>query len=229
MVAILCWEKIPTLHFCGTVVMWSTLMLALENPYTISTKRLKVGNNIHWLITRTIRSLVPLSFLSWFFTAWSNPRSAVGPVPFWHGSYSQKYCLLQAMSTTRDLLSYNQAGSHQSMTLVENLVLSGSRVVYHQRLHHMPEYIEWFLGVMYSVGGKTPAEYAQREILLWECILFGLVFPYSIGINHANFLPIDESPFLPFTLCWLPSVWLIYTAVAKVLIQLCLGLEAIAT
>ncbi|KAJ9087347.1 hypothetical protein DSO57_1034244 [Entomophthora muscae] len=115
------------------------------------------------------------------------------------------------------------------MTLVGNLVLSGSKVVYHQRLHHMPEYIEWLLGVMYSVGGKTPEEYAQRESLLWECFLLGLVFPYSIGINRVNFLPVDESYFLPFAFCWLPSVWLIYAAVAKVLIQLRLGLEAVAT
>ncbi|KAJ9053141.1 hypothetical protein DSO57_1027238 [Entomophthora muscae] len=81
------------------------------------------------------------------------------------------------MGTTLELLSYNCAGSRQSMALVGNLVLSGSKVVYHQRLHHMPEYIEWLLGVMYSVGGKTPEEYAQRESLLWECILLGLSFP----------------------------------------------------
>ncbi|KAJ9062478.1 hypothetical protein DSO57_1010267 [Entomophthora muscae] len=34
-----------------------------------------------------------------------------------------------------ELLSYSQAGSCQSMMLVGNLVLSGSKVVYHQRLH----------------------------------------------------------------------------------------------
>ncbi|KAJ9081434.1 hypothetical protein DSO57_1014731 [Entomophthora muscae] len=89
----------------------------------------------------------------------------------------------------------------------------------------MPEYIVRLLRVIYSVGGKTPEEYAQRESLLWECVLVGLVFPYSIGINCVNFLPIDESHFLPFAFKWLPNVWLIYTAVAKVLIQLCLGLE----
>ncbi|KAJ9070249.1 hypothetical protein DSO57_1010288 [Entomophthora muscae] len=102
------------------------------------------------------------------------------------------------MSTTLDLLSYSQEGSCQSMRLVGSLVLGGSKVVYHQRLHHMPKYIEWLLRVMYYVGGKTPEEYAQRESLLWECVLLGLVFPYSIGINHVNFLPIDESLFLPF-------------------------------
>ncbi|KAJ9063372.1 hypothetical protein DSO57_1000699 [Entomophthora muscae] len=58
---------------------------------------------------------------------------------------------------------------------------------------------------MYSVGGKTPEEYAQRESLLWECILLGLAFPYSIGVNHVNFLPVDDSPFLPFAFCWLPN------------------------
>ncbi|KAJ9083527.1 hypothetical protein DSO57_1033869 [Entomophthora muscae] len=133
------------------------------------------------------------------------------------------------MGTTLDLLSYSWAGSCQSMTLVGNLVLSGSKVVYHQRLHHMPKYIEWLLGVMYFVGGKTPEEYAQQESLLWECILLGLEFPYSIGINCVNFLPVDESPFLPFAFRWLPSVWIIYAVVAKVLTQLRLGLEAIAT
>ncbi|KAJ9052248.1 hypothetical protein DSO57_1036102 [Entomophthora muscae] len=81
------------------------------------------------------------------------------------------------------------------MALVGNLVLSGSKVVYRQRLHHMPEYIEWLLGVMYSVGGKTPEEYAQQESLLWECILLGLAFPYSIGINRVNFLLVDNSSF----------------------------------
>ncbi|KAJ9085993.1 hypothetical protein DSO57_1008781, partial [Entomophthora muscae] len=119
--------------------------------------------------------------------------------------------------------------SRQSMVLVENLVLSGSKVVYHQRLHHMPKYIEWLLGVMYLVGGKTPKEYAQQESLLWECILLGLAFPYSIGVNHVNLLPIDDSPFLLFTFCWLHNVWIIYAAIAKVLIQLCLGLEAIVS
>ncbi|KAJ9082514.1 hypothetical protein DSO57_1004076 [Entomophthora muscae] len=112
------------------------------------------------------------------------------------------------------------------MTLVGNLVLSGSKVVYHQRLHHMPKYIKWLLGVIYSVGGKTPEEYAQRESLLWECILLGLSFHYSIGINCVNFLPVDDSLFLPFAFRWLPSVWITYTAIAKVLIQLRLGLEA---
>ncbi|KAJ9078021.1 hypothetical protein DSO57_1011068 [Entomophthora muscae] len=115
------------------------------------------------------------------------------------------------------------------MTLVGNLVLSGSKVVYHQRLHHMPEYIEWLLGVMYSVGGKTPKEYAQQESPLWECILLGLAFPYSIGVNRVNFLPVNGSPFLPFAFCWLPNVWIIYAAIAKVLIQLLLGLEAIVS
>ncbi|KAJ9065759.1 hypothetical protein DSO57_1016320 [Entomophthora muscae] len=89
----------------------------------------------------------------------------------------------------------------------------------------MPEYIEWLLGVMYSVGGKTPKEYAQQESLLWECILLGLAFPYSIGVNHVNFLPVDNSPFLPFAFCWLPSVWITYAAISKALIQLRLGLE----
>ncbi|KAJ9067315.1 hypothetical protein DSO57_1000894 [Entomophthora muscae] len=131
------------------------------------------------------------------------------------------------MDTTLELLIYSCAGSRQSMALVGNLVLSGSKVVYHQRLHHMPKYIEWLLGVMYSVGGKTPKEYAQQEILLWECILLGLAFPYSIGVNRVNFLPINDYSFLPFAFCWLPNVWIIYAAIAKVLIQLFLGLEAI--
>ncbi|KAJ9072525.1 hypothetical protein DSO57_1026645 [Entomophthora muscae] len=113
------------------------------------------------------------------------------------------------------------------MKLVGNLVLSGSKVVYHQRLHHMPKYIEWLLGVMYLVGGKIPKEYAQQESLLWKCVFLGLAFPYSIGVNCANFLPVDDSPFLLFVFCWLPNVWIIYAAVAKVLIQLRLGLEAI--
>ncbi|KAJ9048923.1 hypothetical protein DSO57_1029843 [Entomophthora muscae] len=115
------------------------------------------------------------------------------------------------------------------MALVGNLVLSGSKVVYHQRLHHMPKYIEWMLGVMYLVGGKTPEEYAQQESLLWECILLGLAFPYSICVNRVNFLLVDDSSFLLFTFCWLPNVWIIYTAIAKVLIQLRLGLEAIVS
>ncbi|KAJ9082061.1 hypothetical protein DSO57_1008194 [Entomophthora muscae] len=115
------------------------------------------------------------------------------------------------------------------MALIENLVLTGSKDVYHQRLHHMPKYIEWLLGVMYSVGGKTPEEYAQQESLLWECILLGLAFPYSIGVNRVNFLPVNDSPFLLFTFCWLPNVWIIYAVIAKVLIQLHLGLEAIVS
>ncbi|KAJ9059019.1 hypothetical protein DSO57_1006793 [Entomophthora muscae] len=85
------------------------------------------------------------------------------------------------------------------------------------------------LGVMYLVGGKTPKEYAQQESLLWECILLGLAFPYSIGVNRVDFLPNNDSPFLPFPFCWLPNVWIIYTAIAKVLIQLRLGLEAIVS
>ncbi|KAJ9072310.1 hypothetical protein DSO57_1028853 [Entomophthora muscae] len=130
------------------------------------------------------------------------------------------------MGTALELLIYNQAGGRQSMALVGNLVLSGSKVVYHQRLHHMPEYIKWLLGVVYSVGGKLPKEYSQQESLLWECILLGLAFSYSIGFNRVNFLPVDGSPFLPFAFHWLPSVWIIYTVIAKVLVQLRLGLEA---
>ncbi|KAJ9090591.1 hypothetical protein DSO57_1001046 [Entomophthora muscae] len=82
---------------------------------------------------------------------------------------------------------------------------------------------------MYSNSGKTPEEYAQRKSLLWECILLGIVFPYSVGINCVNFLPVDKSPFLPFVFCWLPNIWLIYAALAKVLIQLRLGLKAIVS
>ncbi|KAJ9089841.1 hypothetical protein DSO57_1008800 [Entomophthora muscae] len=133
------------------------------------------------------------------------------------------------MGTTLELLSYSHTGSRKSMALVGNLVLSGSKVVYHQRLHHMPKYIEWLLGVMYLVGGKTPKEYAQQESLLWECILFGLAFPYSIGVNHVNFLPVDDYPFLPSAFRWLPIFWIIYAAIAKVLIHLRLGLEAIVS
>ncbi|KAJ9073670.1 hypothetical protein DSO57_1013700 [Entomophthora muscae] len=133
------------------------------------------------------------------------------------------------MGTTLELLSYSQSGVNMSMTLVGNLVLSGSKVVYHQRLHHMPEYIEWLLEVMYLVASKTPKEYAQQESLLWECIFLGLAFPYSIGVNCVNFLPVNDSPFLPFASRWLPNVWIIYAAVAKVLIQLHLGLETIVS
>ncbi|KAJ9085951.1 hypothetical protein DSO57_1009002 [Entomophthora muscae] len=212
MIAFLCWEEIPTLCFCRPVVMWSTLMLALETPYVISTKKLEVGNTVHWSIPRVklVRyaqlCLQDFSFngifltdnqisrtlklLELVFTAWANPRSAIGPVPLWHGSDSHEYWLRRAMGTTLEFLSYGRAGSCQSMTLVGNLVLSGSKVVYHQRLHHMPEYIEWLLGV----------------ILLWECILLRLAFPYSIGINYVNFLPVDKSPFLPFAFRWLPNV-----------------------
>ncbi|KAJ9074799.1 hypothetical protein DSO57_1002646 [Entomophthora muscae] len=82
----------------------------------------------------------------------------------------------------------------------------------------MPKYNEWLLGVMYLVGGKTPEEYAQQESLLWECVLLGLAFPYSISVNRVNFLPVDDYPLLPFAFCWLPNVWIIYAAVAKVLI-----------
>ncbi|KAJ9052508.1 hypothetical protein DSO57_1033446 [Entomophthora muscae] len=163
--------------------MWSTLMIALENPYIIFTKRLEVENNVHWQIPRVklIRyaqlCLQDFSFdgvyltdnqisralelLGLFFEVWSDPQSAVGLVPLWYGSDSQKYQLQQAMGTTMELLSYNCAGSRQSMELVGNLVLSGSKVVYHQRLHHMPKYIEWLLEGMYSVEGKIPKEYAQ--------------------------------------------------------------------
>ncbi|KAJ9076502.1 hypothetical protein DSO57_1025569 [Entomophthora muscae] len=230
------WEKFPILQFCGPVVMWSTLMLALENPYVISTKRLEAGNNIHWFVPclKLVRYAQiclqdfsydevyltdnqithALELLELVFTAWSDTRSAVGLVPLWNGSDSHEYHLQRAM------------GSRQSMALVGNLVLSGSKVVYHQRLHHMPEYIKWLLGVMYSVGGKTPEEYAQQKSLLWECILLGLAFPYSIGVNRVIFLPVNDSLFLLFAFCWLPSVWMTYTAIAKVLIQLHLGLEA---
>ncbi|KAJ9080765.1 hypothetical protein DSO57_1021566 [Entomophthora muscae] len=231
------WEKFPILQFCGLVVMWSTLMLALENPYIISKKRLEVGNNIHWhipwvkLVSYAQLCLqdfffdgiyltdnhisCALEFLELVFTAWSDPRSAVGPVPLWNGSDSHEYRLKRAMGTALELLSYSQAGSRQSITLVGNLVLSGSKVVYHQRLHHMPKYIEWLLGVMYSVGGKTPNKYAQQESFLWECILLGLTFPYSIGVNHVNFLPVDNYPFLPFAFCWLPSVWITTQSLPK--------------
>ncbi|KAJ9076601.1 hypothetical protein DSO57_1024603 [Entomophthora muscae] len=220
------WEKFPILHFRGPVIMWSTLMLALENPYAISTKRLEAGNNIHWCVPRLkldfsydevylTDNQISRAFklLELVFTAWSDPRSAVGLVPLWHGSDSHEYRLQRAM------------GSRQSMALVGNLVLSGSKVVYHQRLHHRPEYIEWLLGVMYSVGGKTPKKYAQQESLLWECIFLGLAFPYLIGVNRVSFLLVNNSLFLPFAFRWLPSVWMTYTAIAKVLIQLRLGLE----
>ncbi|KAJ9071789.1 hypothetical protein DSO57_1033548 [Entomophthora muscae] len=90
----------------------------------------------------------------------------------------------------------------------------------------MPEYIKWLLGVMYSVGGKTPEEYVQQESLLLECILLGLALPYLIGVNRVSFLPVNDSPFLPFAFRWLPSVWMTYTFISKVLIQLHLGLEA---
>ncbi|KAJ9070557.1 hypothetical protein DSO57_1006607 [Entomophthora muscae] len=191
------WEKFPILQFRGPVVMWSTLMLALENPYVILTKRLKSGNNIHWRVPRL--KLVryaqiclqdfyydevyltdnqiscALKLLELVFTAWSDHRSAVGLVPLWHGLDSHEYHLQRAMGTALELLSYNQAGSRQSMALVGNLVLSGYKVVYHQRLHHMPEYIEWLLSVMYSVGGKTqricPARKPSLGVhLAWTCI-----------------------------------------------------------
>ncbi|KAJ9066612.1 hypothetical protein DSO57_1007954 [Entomophthora muscae] len=234
------WEKFPILHFCGPVVMWSTLMLALENPYVISKKRLEVGNNIHWCIPwvklvgyaqlclqdfsfdgiylTDNQISYALKFLELVFLTWSDPWSAIGLVPLWHGSDSHEYRLQRAMGTSLELLSYNWEGSRQSMTLVGNLVLSGSKAVYHQRLHHMPEYVKWLLGVMYSIGGKTLKEYSQQESLLWECILLGLSFPYSIGVNCVNFLP--------FAFFWLPSVWITYAVIAKVLIQLPLGLEA---
>ncbi|KAJ9071129.1 hypothetical protein DSO57_1000140 [Entomophthora muscae] len=232
MFAFLCWERISILQFRGPVVMWSTLMLALENPYVISTKRLKLclqdfSFNGVYLTDNQISCAFEL--LELIFAAWSDPQSAVGLVPLWHGSDSHKYQLQQAMGTILELLSYSHAGSRQSMALVGNLVLSGSKVSYCQRLHHMPKYIEWLLGVMYLVGGKTLKEYAQQESLLWECILLGLAFPYSIGVNHVNFLPVDDYPFLPFAFCWLSNVWIIYAAIAKVLIQLRLGLEAIVS
>ncbi|KAJ9063341.1 hypothetical protein DSO57_1001246 [Entomophthora muscae] len=238
MVAYLCWERIPILQFRGPVVMWSTLMLALENPYVISTKRLEVRKNIHWQIPMvkliiyaqlclqdfsfngTIKYLVLSSFWRWFLQC--------GPI-LGLGSAQCPCGMVQIVTNIDCNKLWSCVGSRQSMVLVGNLVLRGSKVVYHQRLHHMPKYIEWLLGVMYSVGGKAPEEYAQQESLLWEYILLGLAFPYSIDVNCVNFLPINNSLFLPFAFCWLPNVWIIYAAIAKVLIQLCLGLEAIVS
>ncbi|KAJ9057708.1 hypothetical protein DSO57_1020043 [Entomophthora muscae] len=118
------------------------------------------------------------------------------------------------MSAMLDLLSYEDSGSQKSMTLVGNLVLCESKSVYHQHLHHMPDYLEWLLKMMYSLGGKTLEEYVQWEILLWEFILLGIVFLYSI------FLPVNLNPFLLYGFCWLPSVWLIYAASAQILLQI---------
>ncbi|KAJ9073532.1 hypothetical protein DSO57_1015486 [Entomophthora muscae] len=132
------------------------------------------------------------------------------------------------MSATLDPISYKDAESQQSMTLVGNLVLCGSKYVYHQRLHHMPKYLKWLLNMMYSVGSKTPEEYAQWESLLWDCILLGIAFPYSVGINCVRFLPVDSSPFLLYDFYWMPSVWLIYTASAQILLQLRLAFEELA-
>ncbi|KAJ9083156.1 hypothetical protein DSO57_1037475 [Entomophthora muscae] len=186
------WEKFPILQFCGPVVMWSTLMLALKNPYVISTKRLKEGNNIHWHIpwvkllgyaqlclqdfsvdgnyltdNQISHALVLLELV---FLAWSDPWSAVGLVPLWHGSDSHEYRLQRAMSTALELLSYNQAGGRQSMTLVGNLVLSGSKVVYHQRLHHMPKYIEWLLGEANTQGVCPAGKPSLGVHLAWTCL-----------------------------------------------------------
>ncbi|KAJ9055025.1 hypothetical protein DSO57_1008369 [Entomophthora muscae] len=218
MVAYFCWERILILQFRGPVVMWSTLMLAMENPYVISTKRLEVRNNIFWQISRMklIRYaqlyLQDFSFNGLFLTD-DQISCALKLLELVFAAWSDPRC----------------AGSRQSMALIGNLVLSSSKVVYHQRLHHMLKYIEWLLGVIYLVGGKTPKEYSQQESLLWECIFLGLAFPYSIGMNCVNFLPVDDSPFLPLAFCWLPNVLIIYAAIAKVFIQLRLGLEAIVS
>ncbi|KAJ9076275.1 hypothetical protein DSO57_1027849 [Entomophthora muscae] len=178
MVAYLCWEKIPSLRFCGLIVMWSTLMLALESPYAISIRKLKIENNLVQYAQLCLQDFsyngvfltdnqvsCALKLLELVFTTWSNPCFVVGSVPLQHGSDSHKYQLQRAMRTTLELFSYSREGSCKSMTLVRNLVLSGSKAVYHQRLHHMSEYIEWLLGIMYSVGDKAPEEYAQRESL----------------------------------------------------------------
>ncbi|KAJ9057510.1 hypothetical protein DSO57_1022057 [Entomophthora muscae] len=117
-----------------------------------------------------------LKILELVFAAWSDPQSAVGLVPLWYGSDSHKYQLQQYVGTTLELLSYNHAGSRQSMTLVGNLVLSGSKVVYHQRLHHMPEYIEWLLGVMYSVGGKHLRNIPSKKVFSGNASCLGLLF-----------------------------------------------------
>ncbi|KAJ9053020.1 hypothetical protein DSO57_1028369 [Entomophthora muscae] len=179
-------------------------MLALEHLYMVSKRKLEIGNTIHWQLPlpklmdyseiqldhfsfdgmslSTNQKSRVLELLRVIFIAWINPN--------------HKYCLQRAMSATLDLLSYKDAGSRQSMTLVGNLALCGSKSVYHQRLHHMPEYLEWLLNMMYSIGGKTPEEYAQQESLLWECILLGIMFPYFIGINCVQFLPVDSTLFL---------------------------------
>ncbi|KAJ9048636.1 hypothetical protein DSO57_1032931 [Entomophthora muscae] len=238
------WEKFPILQFHGPVIMWSTLMLALENPYVISTKRLKAGNNIHWRIPQV--KLVgyaqlclqdfsfdgiyltdnqiscALKFLELVFLAWSDPWSAVGLVPLWHGSDSYEYRLQRAMNTALELLSYNQAGSRQSMTLVGNLVLSGSKVVYHQRLHHMPRYIKWLLGVMYLVGVKTPEEYAQQESLSGSASYLDLLFLIQLALTvlisflsmipcffllHSVGYPVFGSPMQPLQKSSSSCVW----------------------
>ncbi|KAJ9089285.1 hypothetical protein DSO57_1014420 [Entomophthora muscae] len=74
------------------------------------------------------------------------------------------------MSATLELLSYEDSGSQQSMTLVGNLVLCGSKSVYYPCLHHMTEYLEWLLIMMRqdtrrvrSTGKSTMGVYPTRN------------------------------------------------------------------
>ncbi|KAJ9055587.1 hypothetical protein DSO57_1002063 [Entomophthora muscae] len=245
-----CWDSIPRLQLCGSFAMWPILMLTLEHSYIISTQKLEVGNTVHWWLPipklmdysriqldhfsfdgmslLSNQKSCALELLNVIFFAWMNPKSFTGPAPLYNGSDSHKYCLQRAMSATLDLPSYKDSGSQQFMMLVGNLVLCGSKSVYHQRFHHMSEYLKWLLTMMYSVGGKTPEEYAQQESLLWECILLGIAFPYFIGINCVRLLPVDSTPFLPYSFHCLPSVWLIYAASVQILLQLRLAIEELA-
>ncbi|KAJ9080616.1 hypothetical protein DSO57_1022995 [Entomophthora muscae] len=178
-------------------------MLVFKSPYVISTKKLEIENTVHWRFSivklvqyaqlclqdffydkvfLTNNQVSPaLKLLELVFTVWTNPHSAKDHMPLWHGSDSHKYWLQWAMVATLKLLSYGRAGSHQSMTVVGNLVLSSSKVVYHQILHHMPEYIEWLLRFIYSVGGKTPEEYAQHKRICKNAFYLDWHFPITLA------------------------------------------------
>ncbi|KAJ9069426.1 hypothetical protein DSO57_1018654 [Entomophthora muscae] len=148
-----CWDSISRFSLQGSFPMWLILMLALEHSYMISTQKIEVGNTVFWLLPfsklmdylevqldqfkfdgmslSTNQKSCALELLKVIFIAWMNPKSTAGPVPLWHGSDSHEYCLQRAMSAMLDILSYKNAGSCQSMTLVGNLVLYKSKSVYH--------------------------------------------------------------------------------------------------
>ena len=137
------------------------------------------------MLTVTERALA-LTVVKDILWAWRVPGPITMEVAGWVPLYNRDYCLCRAFQEILCTLSSPTGSPWEAMTLLGNIIMSGTDKCDHQQEGHMDGFLDWLLSGFYGVGGGVlqqtmpcvRASFGTVSYLglpfLWPLVLIGL-------------------------------------------------------